>query len=74
MLQAALTWAQNHTELLGLVSAASITLLCVSLFLTPWLVSTLPADYFCETEKQPQARSLMLSVLADDFYSRPGAN
>jgi len=42
-----LFWAQNnYALLLGIVTVSSVALLCLTVFLTPWLVTRLPEDYF----------------------------
>jgi len=50
MIRWLLDWTTNNAGLLGLISAVSITLLCLSVFFTPWLLAKLPANYFVANE------------------------
>jgi len=49
-----LSWTQDHATVLGLVTLASVSLLCLTVFLTPWLVTRLPANYFVGEETPPR--------------------
>jgi len=59
------TWAHDNATLLTLVSIASIALLCLTVFLTPWLVAQLPTNYFSEEPiavKAHPVRALVVKV------------
>lgn len=41
-----INWVSANATVFAWLSAASIFLLCLTLFITPWLVAQLPRDYF----------------------------
>ena len=43
-----INWAEANTALLGWLGAVSVFLLCLTVFVTPWLVAQLPHDYFAQ--------------------------
>lgn len=48
-------WFENNEKLLAWIGILSLAVLVASLFLTPFLVARIPADYFAKDEPPPSA-------------------
>ena len=51
-----LDWIINHRILLGWLGAASVVTFLATLFIVPWLVVRIPADYFTHQKRHRQAK------------------
>jgi flagellar biosynthesis protein FlhB len=45
------TWLYEYTTLLGSLAVVSLLLLLVSVFIAPWLIARLPADYLLRSSE-----------------------
>ena len=51
-----LEWIINHRTLLGWLGVASVVTFLATLFIVPWLVVRIPADYFTHQKRHRQAK------------------
>ena len=51
-----LEWITNHRILLGWLGAASVVTFLATLFIVPWLVVSIPSDYFTHQKRHRQTK------------------